>query len=348
MLEKSIIEKANKEKAIKEAKLAALKVAEAKTIREQAERETAIAAEIRANISKTTSVAKVIDEKATEIATKAALEKAAADKAAAEKELIEKAKKFIFTPKNIKSAKVIAWFDASDINGNQTVVKNGVEIKTWIDKSGKDNNATGGGWGNPPVVLANNLNKLSVLNLRGTSQLSFNLGSNVSSYSIFTVQLTKGPYAQSQRLLHGQSGFDGRLLYGINGGTDTWMTGFGNDKWTNLETNLPVIHMDNKWALSDIVVNNPSNSAFPSVNGTNQTQKNMKVKGFDSMTIGCKNGGVQPWQGYIAEIIILKEMISDEERQKVQGYLAWKWGLQNNLPSDHPYKIVAPNNFITK
>jgi hypothetical protein len=27
----------------------------------------------------------------------------------------------------------------------------------------------------------------------------------------------------------------------------------------------------------------------------------------------------------------------------VEGYLAWKWGLQGNLPPNHPYKLFPPS-----
>lgn len=30
------------------------------------------------------------------------------------------------------------------------------------------------------------------------------------------------------------------------------------------------------------------------------------------------------------------------EFQKAEGYLAHKWGLTGNLPSDHPFKNVSP------
>jgi hypothetical protein len=30
------------------------------------------------------------------------------------------------------------------------------------------------------------------------------------------------------------------------------------------------------------------------------------------------------------------------DRQRVEGYLAHKWGLTANLPADHPYKNAAP------
>ena len=34
--------------------------------------------------------------------------------------------------------------------------------------------------------------------------------------------------------------------------------------------------------------------------------------------------------------------ITEEDRQKIEGYLAWKWGLETALPADHPYKNAAP------
>lgn len=34
--------------------------------------------------------------------------------------------------------------------------------------------------------------------------------------------------------------------------------------------------------------------------------------------------------------------LSTTQRQQIEGYLAWKWSLQNSLPSDHPYKNTRP------
>ena len=45
----------------------------------------------------------------------------------------------------------------------------------------------------------------------------------------------------------------------------------------------------------------------------------------------------------IGEIIIRTEVDSTTNRQLIEGYLAWKWGLQSLLPSDHPYKNGWPS-----
>jgi hypothetical protein len=48
--------------------------------------------------------------------------------------------------------------------------------------------------------------------------------------------------------------------------------------------------------------------------------------------------------GPVNEVLIFSQAISTTQRQQVEGYLAWKWGLQGSLPSNHPYKTspIAP------
>lgn len=45
------------------------------------------------------------------------------------------------------------------------------------------------------------------------------------------------------------------------------------------------------------------------------------------------------------ELIYYNRDVTTTERNKVEGYLAWKWGGVSNLPGSHPYKSVAPNPF---
>lgn len=46
--------------------------------------------------------------------------------------------------------------------------------------------------------------------------------------------------------------------------------------------------------------------------------------------------------GSISEFILLSTEADTTTRQRLEGYLAHKWGLTANLPNDHPYKTVAP------
>ena len=47
-------------------------------------------------------------------------------------------------------------------------------------------------------------------------------------------------------------------------------------------------------------------------------------------------------RGYIYEIIVFNTTISNEDKQKVEGYLAWKWGIQGSLSTAHPYYLAPP------
>lgn len=57
---------------------------------------------------------------------------------------------------------------------------------------------------------------------------------------------------------------------------------------------------------------------------------------------GLKGTIGNSWPGKIYEIISYETLLSTAERQKVEGYLAYKWALQSLLPSAHPYKNTRP------
>src|SRR5262249_23762567 len=47
--------------------------------------------------------------------------------------------------------------------------------------------------------------------------------------------------------------------------------------------------------------------------------------------------------GRLGELLIYPRALPDADRQEVEGYLAWKWGAQDSLPADHPWKDTNPN-----
>ena len=49
------------------------------------------------------------------------------------------------------------------------------------------------------------------------------------------------------------------------------------------------------------------------------------------------NGG-REWKGHFGEVIAFGTKLPDSARQKVESYLAHKWGLTSNLPTNHPYR----------
>jgi hypothetical protein len=59
------------------------------------------------------------------------------------------------------------------------------------------------------------------------------------------------------------------------------------------------------------------------------------------MAIGNDNSGSKV-DGAVGEVVVGNGALSDGDREKIEGYLAHKWGLTANLPVSHPYKSSAP------
>jgi hypothetical protein len=61
-------------------------------------------------------------------------------------------------------------------------------------------------------------------------------------------------------------------------------------------------------------------------------------------TLGASIGNTMFFRGWLAECWFLDAKPSLADRQKCEGYIAWKWALQANLPASHPYKSTPPLN----
>ena len=48
------------------------------------------------------------------------------------------------------------------------------------------------------------------------------------------------------------------------------------------------------------------------------------------------------FNGTIHEMIGVSATLGTNDIQRVEGYLAWKWGLNGNLPTTHPYYKIKP------
>lgn len=81
-----------------------------------------------------------------------------------------------------------------------------------------------------------------------------------------------------------------------------------------------------------------SDSGATSTTALNTTSNGNYQVGTNSFVVD----NTYVWIGAIQEVVILNRQLTTTERQKLEGYFAWKWGLVALLPSGHPYKNVAP------
>jgi len=86
-----------------------------------------------------------------------------------------------------------------------------------------------------------------------------------------------------------------------------------------------------------------------SVNGTTYEQTTFGTVGHKYSNVSPQRVGffgnkfgAATYEYSIGEVIMLNKAVSTADREKIEGYLAHRWGLAINLPAAHPYKHCAP------
>ena len=105
----------------------------------------------------------------------------------------------------------------------------------------------------------------------------------------------------------------------------------------------------NTWQLLEAINPDPSQSSTMAVytNG-NLVTSGVSQPGTTTVTaplfINGRNGtSTNSYASYLAEVVVFNTGLSLSNRQMIEGYLAWKWGLQGNLPNTHPYYSATPS-----
>ena len=96
---------------------------------------------------------------------------------------------------------------------------------------------------------------------------------------------------------------------------------------TNIPANTNIIHT--------LLMNDTSSDIR--LNGVTQvTIENPGTNSMTGITVANRYSDNQSWVGSINELILFNRGLSLTERQQVEGYLAWKWGIIRNFPINHP------------
>jgi hypothetical protein len=133
----------------------------------------------------------------------------------------------------------------------------------------------------------------------------------------------------------------------------------GNTIFGITTTATPANALNNTFTFSSFVLTQPF--VFSSVSTTTSNTNTIWVNGTQAYTvseaISISSGtliylgyGVNSpilslskgYNGYIFEYLIYPYAVSEAEQQKLEGYLAWKWGIQGSLAATHPYYLSAP------
>jgi hypothetical protein len=123
------------------------------------------------------------------------------------------------------------------------------------------------------------------------------------------------------------------LNYNFYVGATAGATGDYNFDVSSSKLNLVMVQMDGTADTASTMVVN--------YNGTNKRTKNDYNHTYTTQHKGMIIfAGQQPL--YMCECAYYNSSLTTTEIKKVEGYLAWKWGLNTSLPTTHPYYSRNP------
>jgi hypothetical protein len=233
-----------------------------------------------------------------------------------------------FTPADITTS---LWLDAQD---SSTITHSSNAVSQWDDKSGNGNHATQSTASSQPTYS-------STVMAGGKPGLDFNVdymsfpeidGTDKTLFFVFE------PDAAVQNYLLGHS--TNNIQTKIN--TSNKVEYANNPQWypNGFQSSTAI-----SLASISIVGFVLDSTLTYSVNGTAQNDptktRNTSIENTKFDQIGKQRSFDPTLNGKIGEIVVM-DSVSSTDREKMEGYLAHKWGLTSNLPSDHPYKTLWP------
>ena len=243
-----------------------------------------------------------------------------------------------FLPTQISGC--VLWLDGTDPLGTGTPPSNGTSISTWYDKSGNGNNGTSG---TAPSFNSSGINTKGVVSFNGSTAYlnSQDLYSN-RSFSIFMIIRRQGSIPGFTGLLSGSSASPNQdMTFAFRNNTDITLGFYYNDldyvsfpDYTGNTSTEPAYLVEGTYTPGARVLYLNGTQVASDANSTN-------LGSDPGANIGGNSG--QRFNGFIGDIVILNGIPNSTSRQQIEGYLAWKWGIQSSLPGDHAYKSSSPS-----
>jgi hypothetical protein len=217
--------------------------------------------------------------------------------------------------------------------------------------------------GVPPRYTSNIQNGQPVINFTGSNYLSNTTyvfpNLNYTIFSIQNLQSTVGNVLGYQRVITANAGVSTNnfIFMGAQGINVAGFTAFNSTNWNDTNAISPNVNNSNVWRIASFTVDSTlatSNNLLPYIDGISKTVKVGATGAFTGLLFGgLISGGSsnQSWNGYVGDILIYNQVLTTAQRQQVEGYLAYKWGLQSSLTTTHPYfnnpllpnVTIAPN-----
>jgi len=257
-----------------------------------------------------------------------------------------------WTPSQLGS-NLAVWLDADD---SSTITLNGSTVSQWRDKSVNARHLSQANAANQPTRTLNALNGGTALTFSGNQWL-FNLAvsgllRNVAGGSLTVV--TNYTNAIQQRfaasVLNSLSTSRAAVFLQptslLAGGgrrvdSDAFTAALSATAYTNGTSVIQSMSLNFAANINSQFVNGSAAGTSTFSGGGNSSDTAAL-----SLAVGCSTAdGISAGNlmaGLVSEVVLTHGDPTTLDRQRIEGYLAHKWGLTTNLPTDHPFKNSKP------
>jgi len=232
----------------------------------------------------------------------------------------------------------LGWWDADDAG---TITESGGFVSQWDDKSGNDDHmvqATAADQPQTGVHTLGGLNTISAYDLAtGGTFMNAPVTCGADFMFFCAMNLYDGVFSQGPFQLPQSSGTDrwGLRFYRNNNLTLTAYSNAGADLALTTITGT-----DNPMIWGGVFDGTGAGTKEVFIDGTSEGSN--AYTSTDTTTVQLFRNADQTADTRIGEVVIVPTDVSTATRQRLEGYLAWKWGLEGSLPLGHPYKNAAP------
>jgi len=240
----------------------------------------------------------------------------------------------LWTPGNMTTD---MWFDADDAS---TITDSAGSVSQWGDKSGNGNHLTQGDGALQPTTGANTIGGLNVITatsdwMNATRGAGKYTGEKVA---VFEVVTTDSGDASLEVIDSGWTSHDynhvGHAMFDYAGTTGYRQS--AKSVFTPPASGTPYVFSS--------VYDGADHTSY--ANGTaGTTVASTGNFSWDQLWMNARVNNQTPsisGAHKYGEIIVLVDGVTDSERETIEGYLAWKWGLEDSLDAGHTYKNAAP------
>ena len=243
----------------------------------------------------------------------------------------------LWTPANLSG--LVVWLDAADAS---TITLNGSNVSQWSDKSGNGNHAVQSTASSQPSYGAPTINSKNVINFAGGKHMTIGYPPALNRTIAVVVQYSG---VNGLRVVMGaRETLNQRSYFGVN--TGIVRVGVAEQATLNgssgmvATTTYTQILKHGQGAVNKEVHHylDGTEDIDATFTGDIGSGQNYMIGGFNDQ--GTVHGS--RYGGRMAGLVITDNMMSDLNRQKLEGYFAHLWGHAGSLSESHPYKSSAP------